>query len=189
MNSSFVTQNAFAIILIFILTSSPFKVPEKWKLYPTTGVMQCDLAMPRVTRGSGEQSFNVNIRNWDEVPDFIVPYHMFIRYGYECIHMYKHTYIHKYMHSTMLYVCIYIYTSVHTNILVWYAYIHIYKHIYIYVNIFINRALITPWRAGMEITADYKATEEEIDRTGESTVQYRYSSEWIDKYTCMYVCM
>jgi hypothetical protein len=63
----------------------------------------------QVTRGSAEQSFNVNIRNWDEVPDFIVPYHMFIRYMY-------------------IYICICIYLYIYE-----YIYIYIYMNIYIYI--------------------------------------------------------
>ena len=91
------------------------RTPEKWKLHAHSGSMQVDFAVPRVSRHkeNPEHSFSVDIRNWDDVPDFIVPYHLFAK------------------------------------------------------------ALKCPWRAGMEITADYKATDEELEKTGEGVVQYR----------------
>ena len=103
-------RSVVATITLVIL-----RVPDKWKLMPTTGNILVDLAIPRVSRhkGSKEHIFKVAIRNWDELPDFIIPFYMF------------------------------------------------------------SRALECHWRAGMEITADYKATEEEIDNTGNYTVQYR----------------
>ena len=91
------------------------RTPEKWKLHAHSGSMQVDFSVPRVSRHkeNPEHTFIVDIRNWDEIPDFIVPYHLFAK------------------------------------------------------------ALKCPWRAGMEITADYKATDEELEKTGESVIQYR----------------
>jgi hypothetical protein len=101
--------------VVAAITLVILRAPDKWKLHPSTGYMQVDLIKPRVTRHreNAEQTFTVNIRNWDEVPDFVVPYHMFAR------------------------------------------------------------AMKAPWRAGMEITADYKASDAEIEINGEPMVQYR----------------
>ena len=103
-------KSVVATITLVIL-----RAPDKWKLIPLSGSIQIDLAVPRVSRHkeNTEHIFQVTIRNWAELPDFIVPYYMF------------------------------------------------------------SRAVDCHWRAGMEITADYKATEEELDISGNTTVQYR----------------
>lgn len=103
-------KSVVAAITLVIL-----RTPDKWRLHAQTGTMQVDLAVPRVSRhkGSAEHVFTVDIRNWDEIPDFIVPFHLF------------------------------------------------------------EKALKCSWRAGMHISADYKATDEEMERTGKSVVQYK----------------
>lgn len=101
--------------VVATITLVILKTPDKWKLHPKDGTMQIDFLVPRVTRHreGAEHLFTVNIRDWNDVPEFIVPYHLFAR------------------------------------------------------------ALKTPWRAGMEITVDYKATEAEEETTGMSTIRYK----------------
>lgn len=69
-------NSVVATITLLIL-----KTPEKWKLIPSTGTMQVEFITPRVTRHKDkiDQTFVVSIRNWDDVPDFIIPYYMFSR--------------------------------------------------------------------------------------------------------------
>ena len=103
-------QSVVATITLVIV-----RVPEKWKLVPFQGNMLVDFAVPRTSRhkGNTEHVFTVSIRNWDDVPDFIVPYYMFAR------------------------------------------------------------ALECQWRPGCVITADYKATEKEMEIDDQPTVQYK----------------
>ena len=91
------------------------RVPDKWKLHQNTGLLQVDLAVARTSRHKDkvEHSFTVDIRNWDDAPDFLVPYHTFAK------------------------------------------------------------AMKSPWRAGMEVTADYKATEQEEEASGSNMTRYR----------------